>query len=104
MPTAAFCGSRDGHGLQPLYVLQVILVGPAEQFAKGSPVNKAVLKAAASQKGQVIYVLADREGPDAEPILEFFNLKKDLDAKEPQVTPSELDSPKSLRDSILVKN
>ena len=49
--------------------------------------NKAVLKAAAAQKGKVIYVLADRDGPDAEPILEFFSLKKDLDAKEPQVNP-----------------
>jgi hypothetical protein len=50
-------------------------------------VNKAVLKAAAAQKGKVIYVLADRDGPDAEPILEFFSLKKDLGAKEPQVSP-----------------
>ena len=49
--------------------------------------NKAVLKAAAAQKGKVIYVLADRDGPDAEPILEFFSLKKDLDAKDPQVNP-----------------
>jgi hypothetical protein len=79
--------SHQAHDCKRWDPLQVILVGPAEQFAKGSPVNKAVLKAAAAQKGKVIYVLADRDGPDAEPILEFFSLKKDLDAKEPQVNP-----------------
>jgi hypothetical protein len=65
--------------------LQVILVGPAEIFAKGSPINNAVLKAAAAQKGKIIYVLADRDGPDAVPILEFFGLQKDEASKEPQV-------------------
>jgi hypothetical protein len=58
-------------------------------------VNKAVLKAAAAQKGKVIYVLADRDGPDAEPILEFFSLKKDLEAKEPQVNPDTQSSRRS---------
>lgn len=67
------------------HLLQVIVVGTADELAKGGAVTKAVLKAAEQLKGSVIFVLADRDGPDAAPILEFFGLGKDIDIKGPQV-------------------
>jgi protein disulfide-isomerase A1 len=63
--------------------INIIMVGSAEQLKKGSALTKAALAAHAKVKGKVIFVLADRAGDAAEPIVEFFGLPRE--SEEPQV-------------------
>ncbi len=56
---------------------QIIMVASVEQLEKGSPLTKAARAAHAKVKGKVIFVIADRAGEAAEPIIEFFGLPRD---------------------------
>lgn len=63
--------------------LQIIVVCNSDEVKPGTTVTKAVRAASEQQKGKIIFVLADRKGEAAEPIMEFFGLTRD--ATEPQV-------------------
>lgn len=61
----------------PSIPAQIIIVASVEQLEKGSPLTKAARAAHAKVKGKVIFVIADRAGEAAEPIVEFFGLPRD---------------------------
>jgi hypothetical protein len=62
---------------------QLIVTAPGEQFAKGSPLFKALVDAAAKLKGKIVMVVAKTESDNCKPIIDYFGLDKEL--KTPQV-------------------
>ena len=68
-------GLRGGGGTRA----QIIIMTKKADINPGTAVTKAVRAAHAAVKGRAAFVLCDREGEAAQPIVEFFNVKPDAE-------------------------